>query len=281
MVIDAFKGEQITVEDGDVGLQAHGHFSSVEADYAAADDNDVGWCNAGHTADQHTRAVGRLLQVVRPGEDGHPPGNLRHRLEQGQAAARRRHGLVGDAGRAGFDQVFCLFRVRGEVKVGVEHVVRAQHGALDGLWLLDLDDHLGGIKDLGRGGEDLRASVYVVLIGGTNAVTGSGFNDHVVTVADEFAHAVGGQTNPVFTVLDFLWNADAHTASSIHWLVNIQYGILHKPKNGPKKSCKRRKYGISAQIYVATPSLSHMVPSLSQPVHQPLVRRAAIPRQPR
>ena len=53
MVIDALKGEQITVEDGDVGLQAYGHFSSVEADHAAADDNDVGWCDAGHTADQH------------------------------------------------------------------------------------------------------------------------------------------------------------------------------------------------------------------------------------
>ena len=103
----------------------------------------------------------------------------------------------------------------GQVKVGVEQVVRAQHGALDGLWFLDLDDHLGGIKDLGRGGEDFRARVHVVLIGGTNAVTGSGFDDHFVTVADEFAHAVGGQTDPVFTVLDFLWNADAHTASSI------------------------------------------------------------------
>ena len=94
------------------------------------------------------------------------------------------------------------------MEVGVEQVVRAQHGALDCLWFLDLGDHLGGLKHLGCGGEDFGARVRMV-DRRRNPVTGSGF-DHHLTVADEFAHAVG-QADPIFTVLDFLWNADAHT----------------------------------------------------------------------
>ena len=42
------------------------------------------WRDAGNTAGQHAGTVCRLLQVVRPGEDGHAPGSLDIGLSRGR-----------------------------------------------------------------------------------------------------------------------------------------------------------------------------------------------------
>ncbi len=109
-----------------------------------------------------------------------------------------------------FDQVPGLLRVRSEVEVGVEDLARAQHGALGGLRLLHLHDHVGLGEDLGRGGDDARAGGLVGGVLGADAGAGIGLDHDLVAMGDQFDDALRGQADPVFVVLDFLGGPDDH-----------------------------------------------------------------------
>ncbi|GAA3249890.1 hypothetical protein GCM10020258_04370 [Sphingomonas yabuuchiae] len=127
--------------------------------------------------------------------------------------ARRRgagDGLIGDAGRARLHQALGLRLVGGEVEIGEQHMVRAQHRDLDRLRLLDLHDHLGLLEHLGGGGDDARARIDIVLVLEIDAGAGLGLDDHLVTGGDQLGDRRRGQADAIFVVLDFLGNTDAH-----------------------------------------------------------------------
>ena len=125
VVINPLKGEQVTVKDCNIGLQANSHLGGIEANHAPTDDHNVRRRDARNTADQYARTVGGLLQVVRPGENRHAASNFRHRLEQRQSTTSGRHCFVCNTGRTGFDQVFSLLGIWGEGQIGIEQVMRA------------------------------------------------------------------------------------------------------------------------------------------------------------
>ena len=140
-------------------------------------------------------------------------GDLRHRRQQRQPALAVGHGLVGDAAGATFYQVLGLRRVGGQVQVGEQHVVFAQHRALDGLRLLDLDDHLGRVEHfLGRR-QDRGADLLVAFVADADAGARGTLYVHVVSVQREFTHRRGRQADAVFVVLDFLGYPDFHLVS--------------------------------------------------------------------
>ena len=62
--------------------------------------------------------------------------------------------LVGDANGAAGDQVLSLVRVGCEVEVGEQQLILAEHGAFNGLRLLDLHDQVGGLEHAGCGWDD-------------------------------------------------------------------------------------------------------------------------------
>ena len=92
----------------------------VVADDPAADDHDPPGRDAGHAAEQQAAAAERLLEEVRARLDGEPAGDLRHRREQRQRAARRLDRLVGDRGDARVDERARQRLVGGDVQVREE-----------------------------------------------------------------------------------------------------------------------------------------------------------------
>ena len=118
-------GERL-VDDGDIGLHAHGHARGIGAGDAAAEDHHLGRRHAGHAAQEDAEPALLLLEAMRADLDRHAAGDLAHRREQRQAAARIRHRLVGDAGGAALHQPLGLRAVGGEVEIGEEHLARPQ-----------------------------------------------------------------------------------------------------------------------------------------------------------
>ena len=143
-------------------------------------------------------------------EDGHATSNLRHWLEQRQTATSSRYGLVRNAGCAGLDEILRLLWIRREVQVGVEQMVRLEHGAFNGLRLFHLHDHLSRFEHSRSRRQDGRACIGVIGVRRSNAATGIGFDVDVVSVCNEFTNAVWGQTYAIFAVFDFLRNTDFH-----------------------------------------------------------------------
>lgn len=163
----------------------------------------------------HAASALRLLEAVRAGLDRHPARDLRHRGQQRQAAGGVGDGLVGDADGAAVDEVFRLVGVRGQVQVGEQDLVLAQHCALDGLGLLDLDDHVGGGENVGRRGGDRRTGGDVILVGTHDAGAGIGLNQHLMAVGYRLGDTARGHPDPVFVILDLRGYTDKHGQSSL------------------------------------------------------------------
>ena len=87
---------------------------------------------------------------------------------------------------------------------------RTEAGDLALLGFLDLDDHFSRLEDRRRIGADGRAGLGIgpVLVAGARA--GAGFDEDLVAVRDQRAHAIGQNGHPVFVSLDFLRQTDPH-----------------------------------------------------------------------
>ena len=99
------------------------------------------------------------------------------------------------------------------MQVGEQHLVRAQHGALAGLRLLDLDDQLGALEHRARVGKHFRARRRVLLVGAADAGTGIALDEHLVPVHHELVHVGRNEADAVFARLDLLRHADFHRPS--------------------------------------------------------------------
>jgi len=209
-IVEIAQPRDRAVEHGDIGAHPGRDLGGMGADHATADHQHPGRRDAGHTAQQHAAPAIGLLQ--RPGADlrRQPPGHLGHRRQQRQAAHAVGDRLVGDAGGARGDEVAGLVGVRREVQVGKEDLALAQHLALDRLRFLDLDDHVGGGKDLGRGGKDGRAGRGVIGVGKAGAKAGAGLDHHVMAVVHRFARRIRGHADAKLLRLDLFRASDLH-----------------------------------------------------------------------
>jgi len=122
----------------------------------------------------------------------------RHGRQQGQAAVGIGHGFIGNRGTAGGQQIACLIWVRREVEVGEQQLAFAQHFAFARLRFLDLNDHVGGGKNLFGGVQNGGTGGDVIGILKARALACAGLYDHRVPVFDGFFGGVGGQANAEF-----------------------------------------------------------------------------------
>ena len=147
----------VAVQDIDLGAHADRDLGRVLADDAAPDDHDPSSRHARHAAEEHAAPAHRLLEHEGARLRRDLAGDLAHRRQQRQTAARIGDRLIGDACRARGDEARRQFGIRREVQVGEERVARAQKRHLGRLRLLDLDDELRLAEDRLRVRDDRRA----------------------------------------------------------------------------------------------------------------------------
>ena len=205
---------RVDVVDGDVGAKAGRHHRGVDARDAAAEDRDLARVHAGHAAQEDPASALFLFEVMLADMNRHAAGDFAHRLEERKRAGGAGHGFIGDAGRARFHQALGLRLVGGEVEIGVERVVRLQHGDFARLRLFHLHDHLGRVEHFGRAIEDGRTDAAIMVVAEIDAHAGIGLDEHLVAVIDQFGDRAGGQADAIFVILDFLGHTDAHGTSS-------------------------------------------------------------------
>ena len=170
-----------------------------------------GGADARHAAHQHAAPAIGLLQG--PGTDlwREPSRDLGHRRQQRQAATAVGHGFIGNRRAARGEKILGLLRIGREVEVGKKRLPLAQHLALHRLRFLDLDDHVGSVKDLLGGVEDLGADRGIVGIGKAGACTGIGLHIDLVAVIDGLLRGGRGHADAEFLRLDLLGAPDFHS----------------------------------------------------------------------
>ena len=136
------------LEDRHLRAEAERHDRGVVADDPAADDHDPPGSDAGHAAEQQPAAAERLLEEVRARLRREPAGDLRHRREQRQRAARGLDRLVGDRGHARVDERPRQRLVGGDVEVGEERQPLAEPPVLGRDRLLHLEQQLARPPDV-------------------------------------------------------------------------------------------------------------------------------------
>jgi hypothetical protein len=78
------------------------------------------------------------------------------------------------------------------------------------LTIIDLDDHIGLVKDFLGAAGDFGAGGAVAVVFAADPGPGVCFEQHLVSMGDELPRAVGGQADAVLVNLDLLGYADLH-----------------------------------------------------------------------
>ncbi|MNF69260.1 hypothetical protein D3C84_511350 [compost metagenome] len=210
LAVETTQGVDVVVEYGHVGTQADGHAGCVGTHHATADDHHLGRFDPGHAAEQHAATAAGLLQRLGTGLNRHASGHFRHGGQQGQAATAIGDGLVGDADGAAVDQLPGLGQVWRQVQVGKEGLVRAQHGALDRLGLLDLDDHLGLGENVCRGGQNFGSGSQIICVTEANAISCAALDENGMVSCCQFTYTGRNHAYAIFMVFYFLRYTDNH-----------------------------------------------------------------------
>ena len=96
------------------------------------------------------------------------------------------------------------------MEVCVENLPFAQHGAFNGLRLLDLDDHVGVRENFFSRLDDLGARRRIVRIGSADASACASLHPGLVAMAHRLTDGNRRHADAVFVILDFFWHADQH-----------------------------------------------------------------------
>jgi hypothetical protein len=140
----------------------------------------------------------------------HASGNFGHRRQQRQGAIGSGHGLIGDRGDAGRQQIFSLCAVGRQVQIGEQHLAAMQFLALDGERLFDLYDQFGAAENSIGISHDLGAGGAIIGIGQSGARAGVGLHDNLMALVAKFAHRRRYEADAVFVVFYFLEDTDQH-----------------------------------------------------------------------
>ncbi len=153
-VVELAQAVEIAIDDADVGAHAERDFGGVGADYASAEDDDVGGGDAGDAAEEQAAAAVRPFEILGADLDGHAPGDFAHGREQGERAVVFDDGFVGDAGGLGGEQLLGELGQRRQVQIGEQGEAGPEVIVFGGLRLFDFDDEIGLAPDVGGIGEN-------------------------------------------------------------------------------------------------------------------------------
>ena len=98
--------------------------------------------------------------------------------------------------------------------ITVNDLAAVQQGEFAALDFLHLDDHIGGVNIGGRG-HNTGPGLTIGLVGKPDTAPGVLFDHYRMACGDQRLHAVGDDPDPVFVVLDFPWNTDAHDQADL------------------------------------------------------------------
>ena len=154
----------------------------------------------------------------------------------GSAAIGRGDGFVGDGGAARGHQVLGLRAIGRQMQIGEQRLPVLEPTAFLRLRLLHLHDQFGAREQRLDIGFDARAGGDVARIGETRALTGAGFDGHLVSGGGELAHAGRSEGNPIFAVLDLAWHGDTHDDAPLRKHQEFRYAaclIASRAKKSP------------------------------------------------
>ena len=159
--VERLKFARVEVEDGHPSAHARRHLDRVRPGIAGADDDDMPGERARDPAQEDTRAAVLGLQEIGSHLDREAPGDLGHRLQEGERAVDSLDGLVGDPKDLLLEKDLRQGRTRGEVKVGEQGLALLEKAVLLAQGLLDLEYHVRRLPDRRRvGDEDPRPRPY-------------------------------------------------------------------------------------------------------------------------
>ena len=150
-----------------------------------------------------------LGEEISPHQHRHAACDFAHGLEEREAVVDP-HGLVGDAGRAGFLERLGERTARSEVQVGEEDLVFAEERIFLREWLFDFHHHVGASENLGVAGDNFRTGLTVVVIAETNSSAGLGFYDDLVAMFDELICSGRKECHAILLGFDFFGDSDDH-----------------------------------------------------------------------
>ena len=209
-VVEVAESVHVDVENGHVGAKAGGDLGRVRADDSAAEDRDVGRCDARHAAQQNAASHLRPLEIFRPLLDAHPPSDFTHRRQERQPAAIVGERLVGNAGGAAFEHRLGQLAIGGEVEVREECLPFANERPLGRQRFFHFDDQVGPGEDFLGAMKQLASLLEVVLIGNARPKSGTGFHQHLMPPANELLDADRQHGHAVFVQLDLFRHTDDH-----------------------------------------------------------------------
>ena len=108
------------------------------------------------------------------------------------------------------------------MEVGEYHLTFAYPTQFLGLRLLDLDDHVGAVEDLLRGGKDRRACVGIGGVIKTSADAGTCFDNNLMSLVHRLVSGIRGHADAEFLWLDFFGATDFHEFILLR--VHLNYG---------------------------------------------------------
>ncbi len=194
----------------DPRFHAHRDAHRIGARDAAAEHDDLGRMDTGHTAEQDSRTPLLPFQIMGSHLDAHAPRHLAHGGEERQPSAAIADRFVRDRDASRAHERLGQPPVGGEMEIGKEHLTGAQKPVLARQRLLDLDHEIGASIDLLGRIDEFRPRAAIVLVVEAGTRTGTPLDEHPVAVVGELAHARGREPDPVFMRLDLPGNADEH-----------------------------------------------------------------------
>ena len=107
-----------------------------------------------------------------------------------------------------------LFRIRRKVEICIENLAFAQHGSLNRLGLLYLDDHFGAAKNFLCRPDNFGANGLIILVQCADITARICFHQNFMPTGSQFPGAFRCQSDTVFVIFDFLGCSDDHAVLS-------------------------------------------------------------------
>ena len=209
-VVQLAQTVQVLVDHCHVGAHADGDLTGRVAHHAAAQDHHAGRRHARYAAQQDPApAIGRL-QVLRTDLDRHAPGHFAHRRQQRQRPVLFLDRLIGDRRHPRFHELRRQLRQRRQMEIGEQRQVVAEVAVFGRLRLLDLDDQVRRIPDIGRRRHDARPGLDIIFVGQRRKRARSRLHHHLMARLHQRGYAVRHQADSRLVVFNFSRNTNDH-----------------------------------------------------------------------
>ena len=213
--VERFEFLRIEIKNGDASAHSCCHLHRMRAGISCADDHDVTRHCARDATRQHTRTAVLRLQKIRADLNRETTCNLRHRLQEREAAVGTLDGFVRNPEDAFLQKNLGQFRSRGQMQISKQRLPLLQQFELRRQRLLHLEDKVRGPPDFRRVGDHRRTRVTIFRIGESRGHTRRFLDQHPRSERNAPTAQTGTHRNARLANLNLLRDADCHGAEKI------------------------------------------------------------------